>query len=71
MDLRLRNSVEKFLKQKVADVLVDVKFHPIEGKEICEVIVIRSSKPIVLCDGDKEEFMYVVANLQRYIQHQL
>jgi hypothetical protein len=37
-------------------VLVDVKFHPIEGKEICEVIVRPSSKPIVLCDGDKEEF---------------
>jgi hypothetical protein len=27
----LRNSVEKYLKQKIADVLVNVKFHVVEG----------------------------------------
>jgi predicted HTH transcriptional regulator len=58
----LRNSVEKYLKQKIADVLVNVKFHLIEGQPVCEVIVKPSSKPIVLYDGDMEEFYVRVGN---------
>jgi hypothetical protein len=46
----LRNSAEKYLKGKAADVLVDIKFHSIERKDICEVIVRPSSKSIVLYD---------------------
>ena len=52
----LRNSVEKYLKQKIADVLVNAKFHVIEGQPVCEMIVRPSRKPIVLYDGDMEEF---------------
>lgn len=53
---KLKNSVEKYLKQKIADVLVNIKFHFIEGQPVCEVIVRPSRKPIVLYDGDMEEF---------------
>jgi predicted HTH transcriptional regulator len=58
----LRNSVEKYLKQKVADILVNVKFHNIYGQPVCEVIVKPSNKPIVLYDGDVEEFYVRVGN---------
>ena len=58
----LRNSVEKYLKQKFADVLVNVKFHLIEEQQICEVIVKPSIKPIVLYDGDMQEFYVRAGN---------
>jgi predicted HTH transcriptional regulator len=58
----LRNSVEKYLKDKLADVLVEVKFHPSDGEEICEVVVKPSSRPVVLYDGDIQEFYVRVGN---------
>jgi predicted HTH transcriptional regulator len=58
----LRNSVDKYLKQKIADTLVNVKFHLVERQHICEVIVKPSSKPIVLYDGDMQEFYVRVGN---------
>ena len=58
----LRNSIKKHLKDNVADILVEVRFHPFEGEEICEVIVKPSSKPIILFNGDKQEFYVRVGN---------
>lgn len=52
----LRNSIKKHLKDNIADILVEVRFQHFEGEEICEVIVKPSSKPIILFDGDKQEF---------------
>jgi len=58
----LRNSIEKYLKKKIADVLVNVRFDLIGGQPVCEVIVRPSRKPIVLYDGDMEEFYVRIGN---------
>jgi Putative DNA-binding domain len=54
--LELRNSIEHFLKKRIVNKLIDVKFHQLNGEEICEIVVKASSEPIILYDTAKEEF---------------
>jgi Putative DNA-binding domain len=63
-----RNSVEKYLKQKIADLLVSIRFPQINGMEICEAIIKPSSSPIVLYDGNSEEFYARVGNSTKLYQ---
>jgi hypothetical protein len=49
-ELELRQSVEKYTKNKVANEFFQVKFHHLEGKEICEVIVSPTPKPVFIYD---------------------
>ena len=58
----IRNSIEKYLKDKVADTLIEVRFWPYKEGEICIVIVKPSCRPMVLFDGDKQEFSVRVGN---------
>jgi hypothetical protein len=54
--LELRNSINHFLKKKMISGLIDIKFHPLNGEEICEIVVKASPEPIILYDNTKEEF---------------
>jgi predicted HTH transcriptional regulator len=37
--LELRNSINHFLKKKMISGLIDIKFHPLNGEEICEISI--------------------------------
>jgi predicted HTH transcriptional regulator len=49
-EIELRQSIEKYTKSKVTNEYLKIKLHPIEAKEICEVIVVPSPKPILIYD---------------------
>ena len=61
-ELELRNSVEKYLKDKIANEVIKISFPTIEGKEICKINICPSSKPIVLYENGNEEFYVRVGN---------
>jgi predicted HTH transcriptional regulator len=54
--LELRNSIESFLKKKIVNELLEVKFPSVKSEEICEITIRPSSEPIVLNDNGIEEF---------------
>lgn len=59
-EIELRQSIEKYTKNKIANESFKVKFHPIDGKEICEIIIFPSPKPIFTYDeGGKQQECYV------------
>ncbi len=58
-EIELRNSIEKYTKNKIANECIKLKFHQIEDKEICEVIVAPSPRPIIIKDENGKEESYV------------
>lgn len=59
-EIELRQSIEKYTKNKAANEYLKIKFHPIEEKEICEVVIEPSSRPIFIYDeGGKQQECYV------------
>jgi hypothetical protein len=62
-ELELRSSLEKYTRSKVANESIILKFHQVEEKEICEVKIFPSSRPIFIYDeGGKEERFVRVGN---------
>ena len=66
-EIELRQAVEKYTKNKIANENFKLKFHTIEGKEICEIIVSPAPKPVVIYDegGKQQEFYVRVGNSSR------
>jgi predicted HTH transcriptional regulator len=58
-ELELRNSLEKYTKSKVANEYIILKFHEMEKKEICEIKIFPSSRPIFIYDEGSKEERYV------------
>lgn len=59
-EIELRQSVEKYTKNKAANEFFKVKFHNLDGKEICEIIVSPGQKPVFIYDeGGKQQECYV------------
>jgi very-short-patch-repair endonuclease len=61
-EIELRQSIEKYTKKKVANEYLKVKFHSIETKEICEVVVARSPRPVFVYDEGRQECYVRVGN---------
>jgi predicted HTH transcriptional regulator len=58
--LELRQSVEKYTKNKIANEFFQVKFYTLGGKEICEVIVSPTPKPVFIYDeAGKQQECYI------------
>ena len=59
-EIELRQSVEKYTKNKIANESFRIKFYPIDGKEICEITIFPSPKPVFIYDeGGKQQECYV------------
>jgi len=54
-EIELRQSIQKYLIDKIVQESINVTFHNIENHEICEIFISPSTKPIVLHDEGKEE----------------
>lgn len=65
--LELRQSIEKYTKDKIANENIEIKFHCIDGKDICEIDVAPGSKPVFIHDeaGKSEEFYVRTGNLSK------
>jgi Domain of unknown function (DUF3387)/Putative DNA-binding domain len=63
-EIELRQAIEKYTKNKITNENFKLKFHSIEGKEICEVIVSPAPNPVVIYDegGKQQEFYVRVGN---------
>jgi len=62
-ELELRQSIDKYIKNKVANEFVKLKFHTVEEKEICEIIIAPTPVPIFVADeGGKQECYVRVGN---------
>ena len=61
-ELELRQSLEKYLHDKIVNELIQINFHNVEEREICEIIIKKSPKPIVLTDEGKQEFYVRIGN---------
>ncbi len=64
-ELELRNSVEKYLRDKIVHELIVISFPSIEGEEICKIKISPSPKPIALYENGKQEFYVRVGNSTR------
>ena len=64
-ELELRNSVEKYLRDKIVHELIVVSFPSIEREEICKISISPSPKPITLYENGKQEFYVRVGNSTR------
>jgi predicted HTH transcriptional regulator len=61
-EIELRQSLEKYLHDKLVNELVQINFHNVEEHEICEIIIKKSPKPIILSDEGKQEFYVRIGN---------
>jgi predicted HTH transcriptional regulator len=62
-EIGLRQAVEKYTKNKIANECIKLKFHNIEGKEICEITIDPGPKPVFIYDeGGKQECYRRVGN---------
>jgi hypothetical protein len=53
-EIELRQAVQKYTKNKIANECIKLKFHNIEGKEICEITIDPDPKPVFIYDeGEK------------------
>ena len=64
-EIELRQSVEKYTKDKVANENFKVNFRKVHDKEIYDVVIYASSQPIIIHDGGKQEFYVRVGNSSR------
>jgi type I restriction enzyme R subunit len=58
-EIEIRQSIEKYTKNKIANESFKLKFHLTDGKEICEVTVSPGPEPIVIYDEGKQQEFYV------------
>jgi hypothetical protein len=58
-ELELRQSIEKYLKNKIANEFLKLKFHKIDSKEICEINVTPTPVPIFLYTEEGKQQCYV------------
>lgn len=58
-ELELRQSIEKHLKNKIANEFLKLKFHKIDSKEICEINVIPTQVPVFLYTEEGRQECYV------------
>ena len=58
-ELELRSSLEKYTRSKVANESIILKFHQVAEKDICEIKIIPSSRPIFIYDEDGKEERFV------------
>lgn len=61
-EIEFRQSIEKYTRNKVANEYLKVKFHSVDTKEICEVIISPSSRPVFVYDEGKQECYVRVGN---------
>jgi type I restriction enzyme R subunit len=61
-ELELRQSLDKYLQDKIVNELIKISFYTVEECEICEIIVKSSPKPIILSDEGKQEFYVRIGN---------
>ena len=60
-EIELRQSLEKHTKNKITNEYIRIKFHTVEAKEICEVIVTPSPKPVfIYVEGGKQHMCMLV-----------
>ena len=58
--IEVRQSIEKYTRNKVANEYLKFEFHPIDEKEICEVMIEPSPRPVFIYDeGGKQQECYV------------
>jgi hypothetical protein len=58
-ELELRQSIEKYLKNKIANEFLKLKFHKIDSKEICEINVVPTPVPVFLYTEEGRQECYV------------
>jgi predicted HTH transcriptional regulator len=58
-ELELRQSIEKYLKNKIANEFIKLKFHKIDSQEICEINVTPTQVPIFLYTEEGKQECYV------------
>jgi len=61
-ELKLRQSLENYLNDKIVNELIQIDFHTIEEREICELNIKKSPKPIILTAEGKQEFYVRIGN---------
>lgn len=61
-EIEFRQSIEKYTKNKVANEYLKVKFHSVEAKEICEVEISPSPRPVFVYDEGRQECFVRVGN---------
>ncbi len=66
-EIELRQAVEKYTRNKIANENFKLKFHSIDEKEISEVIISPAPKPVIIYDegGKQQEFYVRVGNSSR------
>ena len=58
-ELEIRQSIEKYLRNKIANEFLKLKFHKIDSKEICEIIVTSTPVPVFLYNEEGRQECYV------------
>jgi hypothetical protein len=58
-ELEFRQTIDKYIKNRIANEFVKLKFHIIDGKEICEVKILPTPVPIFLTGDDGKNECYV------------
>jgi hypothetical protein len=58
-ELEFRQTIDKYIKNRIANEFVKLKFHIIDGKEICEVKILPTPVPIFLTGEDGKNECYV------------
>ena len=61
-EIEFRQAIEKYTKNKVANEYLKIRFHPVGNKEICEVVIAPSSRPVFVYDEGKQECFVRVGN---------
>ena len=60
--LLLKNSIQKYLKDKIIFEYLKIDLLPVNGKEICIVSILPTSNPIIVYDNDKQDCYVRVDN---------
>jgi predicted HTH transcriptional regulator len=58
-ELEIRQSIEKYLKNKIVNEFLKLKFHNIESKEICEIIITPAPMPVFLYNEEGRQECFV------------
>jgi len=61
-EIEFRQAIEKYTKNKVANEYLKIRFHPVDNKEICEVVIAPSPRPVFVYDEGKQECFVRVGN---------
>jgi hypothetical protein len=61
-EIEFRQAIEKYTKNKVTNEYLKIRFHPVDNKEICEVVIAPSPRPVFVYDEGKQECFVLVGN---------